>query len=357
VLLFSNISICVRLFFLAYDEYKRGELFMRKCVIFILTLREVVEHTFYAAQVVEALAAIKTTTEEYVTYILECDENPESFQKAIMEHPNGPCDLLISTGLTITQMLPDIYKKTGDIQALFFGVTAAVELGIADSLERIGHPYSGVAVAGSSAENHVEQLKIILPYASHIFIPYMPESFGGYVRNYAVRISAALEMAGFAVVLKPVATPQEGLDAVAETISTVDAVLLLESCDLSDEISAYVSYTCAAAGRMFISSNGYNGMRAYGAPVAYGANEGFSLMPELVAMVQRFWRDGQRMETQPVVMLSDVRRLHVNMFGLPWLPPEVIEAIQNDPAIEKYRIWVDSPLTTDPDDGSSVSVQ
>jgi hypothetical protein len=105
----------VRLFFLAYDEYKRGELFMRKCVIFILTLREVVEHTFYAAQVVEALAAIKTTTEEYVTYILECDENPESFQKAIMEHPNGPCDLLISTGLTITQMLPNIYKKTGDI--------------------------------------------------------------------------------------------------------------------------------------------------------------------------------------------------------------------------------------------------
>gem|GEM_PF-3403141 len=330
---------------------------VKNCVVFILTLREATEHALYAAQVVEALAAGKTATEEYVTHILECDESPESLQNAIIKHPNGPCDLLISIGLTITQMLPVVYEKTGLIQSLFLGVGAPVELGIADSLERTGHTYSGIAAAIQSPQHHAEQLKIVHPYISKIFIPYMPESFGGNVGRYAALLCAALDRVGFTVVLKPVETPQEGLNAVVEAISLVDAVLLLEDCDLGDAVSEYVSYTCAAAGRIFISSNGYNGMRAYGAPFSYGMSKTFSLMPELVAMVQRFWRDGQRMETQPVVMLSDVRRLHVNMFGLPWLPPEVIEAIQDDPAIEKYRIWVDSPLTTDPDDGSSVSVQ
>jgi hypothetical protein len=338
-----------------YD--RRGELFMRTCIVFILTLREEAEHILYAAHAVESLTAIKTTTEEYVAHILECDENPESFQNAIMQHPSGPCNLLVSIGLAIAQMLPAIYVKTGDIQTLFLGIGTPVELGIADSLEKTGHTYSGVGVASPSAQHHAEQLKIIRPHVSHFFIPYMPESFGGYVGRYAGQLGVALEQVGFTVIFKPVATPQEGLDAIVGAVSAVDAVLLLESCELSYAISEYVSYTCAAAGRMFISSNGYNGIRAYGAPFSYGLSKNFSLMPELVAMVQRFWRDGQRMETQPVVMLSDVRRLHVNMFGLPWLPPEVIEAIQNDPVIEKYRIWVDSPLTTDPDDGSSVSVQ
>ena len=330
---------------------------VKNCLIFILALRDDQIHFDCANEIMSAMTTLNTKTERYVPYILECDENPESFQKAIMENQSGPCDLLISIGRTITKMLPIIYKKTGEIQAIFFEVKAPVEAGVADSLEKTGHTYSGVTAASPSAQHHAEQLKIVCPQVSHIFIPYIPESSGGLVGRYAVQLCAALEHVGFTAALKPVVTPQEGLNAVVEAISTVDAVLLLESCELSYAISEYVSYTCAAAGRMFISSNGYNGIRAYGAPFSYGLSKNFSLMPELVAMVQRFWRDGQRMETQPVVMLSDVRRLHVNMFGLPWFPPEVIEAIKNDPAIEKYRIWVDSPLTTDPDDGSSVSVQ
>jgi ABC-type uncharacterized transport system substrate-binding protein len=330
---------------------------VKNCLIFILALRDDQIHFDCANEIMSAMTTLNTKTERYVPYILECDENPESFQKAIIEHQSGPCDLLISIGRTITQMLPIIYKKTGEIQAIFFEVKAPVEAGVADSLKKTGHTYSGVGIENPFAQHHAEQLKIMRPYVSTIFIPYIPESSGGLVGKYAAQLHEALEQVGFTVLLRPVATPQEGLDSVVDVVSTVEAVLLLESCELSYAISEYVSYTCAAAGRMFISSNGYNGMRARGAPVAYGASKNFSLMPELVAMVQRFWRDGQRMETQPVVMLSDVRRLHVNMFGLPWLPPEVIEAIQNDPVIEKYRIWVDSPLTTDPDDGSSVSVQ
>jgi hypothetical protein len=330
---------------------------MRKCIVFILTLRDVQEHILYVLEVRESLAAIKTPTEEYITYVLECDENPESFQNAILQHPAGPCDVLVSIGLTITKMLPAIYEKTGSIPAAFLGIIAPVELGIVDSLEKTGRPYSGVGAAMPSVQHHAAQLKLFRPHVSKLFIPHMPESFGGQVGKYAVQLGAALEEVGFEVLLKPVATPQEGLDASTEAISVVDAVLLLESCELSYTVQEFISYACAAAGRLLISSYGYNGMRFYGAPVSYGARKDFSMIPALVAMIQRFWRDGHSMDTQPVVLFSDVHALHVNMFGLPWLPREILEAIEQDSSINRYRIWVNSPLIIAPDDGSSVSVQ
>jgi hypothetical protein len=331
---------------------------MKKCVIFILTLRDDHIHFDYANEIIAALVAPCITPEEYVAYVLECDENPESFQNSILQHPAGPCNLLVSIGLTITQMLPAIYEKTGVIPAVFLGIIAPVELGIVDSLEKTGRPYSGVGVVSLSAQHHAAQLKILRPHVSKLFIPHMPESFGGQVGEYAAQLGAALEEVGFEVVLKPVATPQEGLDVSTEAISVVDAVLLLDLCELSYTVQEFISYACAAAGRLLISGNGYNGIRFYGAPVSYGASKDFSMIPALVAMIQRFWRDGHPMDTQPVVLLSDVHVLHVNMFGLPWLPREILEAIEQDPSINRYRIWVDSPFMTQKTyEGSSVSVQ
>ena len=327
---------------------------VRNCVIFILALRDDVIHSSAANEIEHALARLDTVTEHYIPHILECDENPESFQKAIMEHPAGSCNLLVSIGLTITQMLPQIYAQTGEIQTIFFDVIDPMGQGIVDSLEKTGHCYSGVVADNRSVQHHADQIKVLYPAVQVLFIPYVPTSFGGAVGQYALELRDALEIIGFSVLLKAVSTPQEGLDEVNRVIPYVDAVLLLETCILSDEIQEYVSYTCAAFGKMLISSNGFNGMALYGAACSYGGAEGFSLIPSLMDMVQRFWRDGKRMEDQPVVQLSNVRKFHVNTLALPWLPREVLEAIHNHPEIKCHRLWVNPPLVGD--DGYTLSL-
>jgi hypothetical protein len=326
---------------------------MKQCNVFILGLSKYEDHKLIALYLMDRLKEIKTSNEEYKPYILLCDDSPQAIQTVIAEYTEKlGCDVLISPGYRITSILPTVYEVQGPLPTLFLGVADPMRLGIIKSLEKPGGTFSGVCMAEPNAEHYAEhyaeQLRLLHPYVKRIGIPYDPASLGGLVKKRADLLVGALRAVGFEVNVYEVRTLQDGLKVVSTHMNQCHAVLLVEGCAVAVIAERAIAYLCGMAGRLLLSSSGRMGI-ASGASFSYGGASNI-LLPEVIGMVRRFWRDRKPVGMQPVITVSNSRRLFVNRFRLPWLPRQIMQKIKNHTEINVVFQWARCPVNRERDD-------
>jgi hypothetical protein len=322
---------------------------MKQCNVFILGISEYEEHKLIALSLMNSLKQIKTTHEEYKPYILLCDNSLEAIQKVIAEYTEKlGCDVLISTGYRMTSLLPVVYEALGPIPTIFSGIQDPLRLGILKSLEKPGGMFSGVCMAQPNPQHHAEQLRVLHPYVKKICLPYDPTSLGGVVKKQTTLLVQALQTVGFYVDLCEVYTVQDALTVVATHLDYCHAVLLVEGCSIAAQAEPAIAYMCSMGAKILLSSNGRAGI-SRGAPFAYGCTNNI-LLPGVVEMVRRFWRDRKLIGMQPVMMLPDRRRLFVNRFRLPWLPWQIMQKIKNHTECNVLFEWTQCPVNQERND-------
>jgi hypothetical protein len=322
---------------------------MKQCNVFILGLSKYEDHKLIALYLMDRLKEIKTSSEEYKPYILLCDDSFEAVQNMLAEYTEKlGCDVLISSGYRIASILPAVYEAQGPLPTIFLGVADPMRLGIMKSLEKPGGTFSGVCMAEPDAEHHVEQLRVLHPYVKKICIPYDSASLGGLVKKRAALMFSALQAAGFEAGLYDVRNLQEALKVVAAQTNTVQAVLLIEGCSIAATGEKAVAYMCGMAGRLLLSSSGQAGI-GHGASFSYGCANNI-LLPEVIGMVRRFWRDRKPVGMQPVITVPDSRRLFINRFRLPWLPRQIMQKIKNHTEFNVVFEWAQCPVNKERDD-------
>ncbi len=311
-----------------------------------LTLRD--DHTEVAAQLRTLLNAIDTPEEAYKPYIFFCEHTKEAVKDALQNNATSGCDIIVSIGYKMTTLLIELQPEIGLIPTLFVGIPKSVELGLVQSLQKPGGVLSGVCMEEPSVQQLADNLKVLYPYVTKISIPYSLADNSEVIKTRVLQLVPALERIGFEVITYEAHNPQHGLDWVTNSLETIQAILLVEGCLLSSYAEPYIAYLCTNTERILISSNGYAGIEN-GAPFSYGVKES-PLLPEVVAMIRRFWRDRKAVGLQPVSVLPESRFLIVNKFMLPWLPSSLLQKIYSHPGLRIIFKWINCPITIGKDD-------
>lgn len=282
----------------------------------------------------------------YIPHVYFCDkEDPNAIRNTIEKNKFAEKDLTISIGMSMTEQVFAISNDIGGLPTLFVGVPNPVELGVIKSLEKPGGYMSGVRIEKVDPHLFAQEIKMLHPHVTDILIIYNPESFKGYFKENYQNIFENLKLIGFNIDAQKTKSATKAESLLYKKIEAVQAILLLEGCELAPSISGKIAYVAACTERFYISTTGERGIHA-GAPIAYGCDDDVLLNP-LIDQMDAYLIKRKSLGALPVITLpANTRKLYINKFMLPWTPRPLFKELVKKPNAKVLFQWIECPIKT-----------
>lgn len=255
---------------------------------------------------------------------------------------SNPYDVFVAIGQRGSVAIKTVLNEIGGHPTIFVGVRDPLVLNLIDSLEVPGGTVSAVVREPQSNLAVAEKLALIGPYIKSVIIPYWPLGEAGNLSRQVVEVIKFLR--AHRINVKPISvdTAEGALEALSQTISRHDVVLLLEG-NITGGLMPEIAYLCQDRDALLCADN-LEAM-TLGASCALGGDL-YPFAEGVMRILASFWYDKVPMGLIPAVRLPNNRVFVINtvMFRMIGLPDEALDVFKDMDGVLIVKNWVSNPM-------------
>jgi putative ABC transport system substrate-binding protein len=237
------------------------------------------------------------------------EANDEVIGTQIEEVLTSEYDVAVTIGTLYSQMVATHIRELGSsMKQLCVAVKDPQELGLIDSFESPGKNITAVVRDHAPSTQMLELLLLLRPEAKKIMFPYFPFGDGGRMSDAASVACAYLERQGIEVLRVAFYRHNDFSSVLIPELDNVDAVFLIESGYLTDELLKLVAACCEKGVTCCVSD--IDGIPA-GAAIVFGQDMGVvgrAAYEQLIKLLEH----GDSDAMIPVKEVPNGRKLYVN---------------------------------------------
>jgi ABC-type uncharacterized transport system substrate-binding protein len=264
--------------------------------------------------------------------------DPQGIQRMTQNLLDQKYGLFVPIGARCAVNAKKVIDQVGGHPMIFIGARNPEKLGLVESMERPGSFCSGVVREPLDHLAVIKKLIRIAPFRKRLLLPYNPASEAGAIAEQVIEIKKYIA-ANSDMIVHAVATDthEDSVQAFRDYEGKFDVALILEGCT-TERVTEELSKWCWEKEVLLCGV----GEQALSTGVSCVMGGGFYPYAEQAfAMLQRYWKQGIALGTQPVHVIPNNQSFTVNIHVLRsiGLQAHEIEEFCDDPEINVLRLW------------------